>query len=217
MAATIDSATWTRPSARGKMDVVIGAKATASQPVAPKHDEGCGLSAYMALPTDQYVLIPLPNKAKLEKLDEGHFALRVPEIQIFNVWLRPYVVATVQVTEDGVIIEAQEAKIEGSPEVDRLELNSKTAFSIKVVLKGIEDPRGLRSKLVAQSEVNVWVDPPPIFRAMFPKRLMYETGNSVLRTTLNMLQNTFLQGLARDYERWATDKAYRETRKKLSA
>lgn len=76
---------------------------------------------------------------------------------------------------------------------------------------------GLRSKLVAQSEVNVWVDPPPIFRAMFPKRLMYETGNSVLRTTLNMLQNTFLQGLARDYERWATDKAYRETRKKLSA
>lgn len=43
--------------------------------------------------------------------------LQVPEIQIFNVWLRPYVVATVQVTEDGVIIEAQEAKIEGSPEV----------------------------------------------------------------------------------------------------
>jgi len=166
----------------------------------------------MALPVDQYVLIPLPNNAKLEKLDEEHFALRVPEIQIFNVWLRPYVVSTVQVTEEGVLIEAQEAKIEGSPEVDRLELNSKTAFSIKVVLKGQEDPRGLRSMLVATTEVNVWVDPPPIFRAMFPKRLMYETGNSVLRTSLNLLQNTFLQGLARDYNRWAVDQAYRHSR-----
>jgi hypothetical protein len=48
-------------------------------------------AAYMQLPTDQYVLIPLPNNAKLEKKGENLFTLRVPELQIFNVWLRPHV------------------------------------------------------------------------------------------------------------------------------
>jgi hypothetical protein len=59
----------------------------------------------MQLPTDQYVLIPLPNNAKLEKTSEKLFSLRVPELQIFNVWLRPHVVSSVDVTPEGVVIE----------------------------------------------------------------------------------------------------------------
>jgi hypothetical protein len=59
----------------------------------------------MQLPTDQYVLIPLPNNAKLEKTSEKLFTLRVPELQIFNVWLRPHVVSSVDVTPEGVVIE----------------------------------------------------------------------------------------------------------------
>ncbi|EKX37995.1 hypothetical protein GUITHDRAFT_115755 [Guillardia theta CCMP2712] len=204
---------WVRPSPRGRKDIVFGAKVVSNIAVSPKHDEGCSLGNYMKLPVDQYVLIPLPNKARLEKKDEHHFALRVPELQIFNVWLRPYVVATVDITEEGVTISAKECKLEGSPEVQRLDLNSKFDFEIKVLLQAREDVRGLRSMIVARSEVYVWVDPPQIFRVMFPKPLMLETGNSVLKTTLNLLQTTFLKGLAQDYNRWAQDQAYRDQRR----
>lgn len=65
-------------------------------------------AAYMQLPTDQYVLIPLPNNAKLEKKSNGLFTLLVPELQIFNVWMRPHVVSSVDVTPSGVLIEVRE-------------------------------------------------------------------------------------------------------------
>ena len=92
----------------------------------------------MQLPTDQYVLIPLPNNAKLEKKSDNLFSLRVPELQIFNVWLRPHVVSSVDVTPEGVIIEAVECRLDGSPEVQRLDLNSKFELSVKVVLQGYQ-------------------------------------------------------------------------------
>lgn len=206
--------TWVRPKPRGKRDIIFGSQIKSSQPVAPKHDEGCNLGAYMQLPTDQYVLIPLPNNAKLEKQSEHLFSLLVPELQLFNVWLRPHVVSRVEVTLDGVIIEAVECRLDGSPEVQRLDLNSKFELSVKVIIQGTQDPRGLRNVMTARSEITVWVDPPPIFRLMFPKPLMVATGSAVVRSTLRLLQSTFLQGLASDYNRWAMDAAYRDERAK---
>lgn len=74
-----DSAMWTRPASKGKRDVIIGTKINTMVPVAvTSHDEGCSLGAYMSLPPEQYVLIPLPNKAKLERIDGGNFRLKVP-------------------------------------------------------------------------------------------------------------------------------------------
>jgi hypothetical protein len=210
--ATTEADSWVRPAPRGKRDIVFGSRLSTSCPVSPAHDEGCNLGAYMMLPTDQYALIPLPNNAKLEKQSENLFSLRVPELQIFNVWLRPHVVTSVDVTPDGVMIEAQQCRLDGSPEVQRLKINDLFELSVKVVLAGRQDPRGLRSVIVCNSEISVWVDPPPIFRMMFPKPIMTETGNAVVRSTLRLLQQTFLQGLASDYNRWATDAMYRAER-----
>ena len=67
----------------------------------------------MLLPTDQYVLMPLPNGAKLEKKSDNLFNLIVPELQIFSVWLRPHVSSRVDVTPAGVIIEAVECRLDG--------------------------------------------------------------------------------------------------------
>lgn len=213
--AVTDADTWARPEPRGKRDIIFGTRISSSFPVAPKHDEGCNLAAYMQLPTDQYVLIPLPNNAKLEKTSNGLFTLLVPELQIFNVWLRPHVVSSVDVTPSGVFIQAVECRLDGSPEVQRLDLNSKFELSVKVILEGVQDPRGLRSVITCRSEISVWVDPPQIFRLMFPKPLMVETGNAVVRSTLRLLQTTFLQGLASDYNRWSSDDKYRGQRAAL--
>ena len=212
--ALTEEDTFVRPTARGKRDIVFGTRITSSCPVAPKHDEGCHLGAYMQLPTDQYVLIPLPNKAKLEKTGEDLFTLHVPELQIFNVWLRPHVVSRVNVSPSGVTIEAVECRLDGSPEVQRLGLNDLFELEVKVVLQGAQDPRGLRSMMTARSEICVWVDAPQIFRVLFPRPLMVETGTAVLRSTLRMLQTTFLQGLAADYNKCAVDGKYRSERAK---
>ena len=113
------------------------------------------------------------------------------------------------------ILDALEtACIPGQPpaEVERLKLNDVFEISVKVQLQGQEDPRGLRNMMTCNSEITVWVDPPQIFRALFPKPLMLETGNAVVRSTLRLLQTTFLQGLASDYNRWATDAEYRQAR-----
>lgn len=106
---------------------------------------------------------------------------------------------------------------------------------MKVVLSAKEDARGLRSVMVARSELSVWVsgaahpmefvtlwarltrlsaqvDPPAIFRTLFPRQLMESTGNAVLKTSLALLQSTFLQGLAKDYDKWAVNAAYRKAR-----
>ena len=114
---TANDQSWVRPPPRGSKDIVFGGKVETLVPVQPKCDPGCDLPAYMQLPMDQYVLIPLPNKAKLERADNDHFKLLVPELQFFNVWVRPRLLARVQVTPQGVIIEASECKLEGSPEV----------------------------------------------------------------------------------------------------
>ncbi len=80
--------------------------------------------------------------------------------------------------------------LDGSPEIQRLDINSKYEVSIKIVLSCKEDTTGLRNFMVGKSEISVWVDPPHIFRALFPKPMMEETGNAVLRASLNRLQVT---------------------------
>lgn len=214
----IDDSAWERPASKGKREVVIGTKINTLTPVVTtKPDPGCELGAYMSLPPEQYVLIPLPNNAKLERINGGNFRLKVQELQFLNVWVRPLCEAKVDVTKEGVIIEVTKCVLEGSPEVKRLDINSRFEVSMKVVLSAKEDSRGLRSVMVGRSELNVWVDPPSIFRTLFPKRLMESTGNSVLRTSLNALQTTFLKGLALDYDKWASDPEYRKTRENAGA
>jgi len=204
--------TWMRPPPRGKRDVVIGTRINTAVPVGGGGDEGCSLGAYMMLPPEQYVLIPLPNKAKLDRIDSGNFRLRVPELQFLNVWVRPMCEASVDVTPNGVVINVTKCHLEGSPEVERLGINKRYELQMRVVLSAREDTRGLKSVMVGRSDLSVWVDPPSIFRAMFPKRLMESTGNAVLRSSLNRLQETFLKGLAQDFELWASDASYRATR-----
>jgi len=74
----IDDSAWQRPASKGKREVVIGTKINTVTPVVTtKPDPGCELGAYMSLPPEQYVLIPLPNNAKLERINGGNFRLKV--------------------------------------------------------------------------------------------------------------------------------------------
>jgi hypothetical protein len=88
---TSEEPKWIRPAPKGKRDIIIGTRVNTATPVITKHDEGCELSKYMQLPPEQYTLIPLPNKAKLERIDSRIFRLKVlvsaPVVFLFRAFI----------------------------------------------------------------------------------------------------------------------------------
>lgn len=65
--------------------------------------------------------------------------------------------------------------------------------------------------IMGWTDIGVGVDPPGPF-AKLPKSLTQKVGDAVLGTTLGVLQSVFVNGLARDYHRWANDEQYRRDR-----
>ena len=65
--------------------------------------------------------------------------------------------------------------------------------------------------IMGWTDIGVGVDPPGPF-AKLPKSLTQRVGDAVLGTTLGILQSVFVNGLARDYHRWANDEQYRMDR-----
>jgi len=65
--------------------------------------------------------------------------------------------------------------------------------------------------IMGWTDIGVGVDPPGPF-AVLPRSLTQRVGDAVLSTTLKVLQGYFIDGLAKDYERWAADEEYRLNR-----
>jgi len=64
--------------------------------------------------------------------------------------------------------------------------------------------------------LNVWCEKLPPFQVM-PTRVLQSTSNLVLKAAVRTLAKIFMNNLMADYEKWATDPAYREARAKNSA
>ena len=58
-------------------------------PVTAKHDVDAQLSAYMALPVSQFVLIDVPLGGKLKRIGTDLFEIIVPRVELFGIWVQP--------------------------------------------------------------------------------------------------------------------------------
>eukprot|EP00961_Rhodomonas_salina_P224888 3040251-Rhodomonas_salina.1 len=123
---------------------------------------------------------------KRAALPDAPSVVQVPALTIFNVGLRPVIIAKVRKLDDGVMIEAKESKIEQIGELDLakgFDINTMTSSAIKVwlpeasplydavlllspalrryqvVLKRLEDRRGLRHQLQARCTVSAMHTP----------------------------------------------------------
>jgi hypothetical protein len=100
-------------------------------------DAGCSLADYMTLPTDNYVLLPLPLGATLTRLplssrgESNLFALTIPRVQLFSLAVKPSIHVAVDVVSPAhppeepapcVRIAAADAFVEGAW-ADQLGLN----------------------------------------------------------------------------------------------
>ena len=188
-------------------DTVVRVSSRYEAPCAMACDGGVSLTDYMQLPVDQYVCIKMPLDATLERVSGTRFNMTVPPVRFFNLDVSPTVMCDVTQSDDCVRIVSDECILRGSPYV--VGLNG--CFRMRIVSEFRWTDTSERRAISSASDIHVEVDPPPPFK-YFGKTIMEKTGKLALSIALSQIENAFVQSLARDYERWATDKSYRITR-----
>lgn len=185
------------------------------------------LDTYMRLPVEQYYELD-PNMIK--PLGSRQFLLAVPRIQLFNVWLEPVVEVVVR-HADGtskVIIEAVSCQLKGSELIQSMGLDRRFVLNFTTELtwdSPASRTTGGASRgpapasqqalhhgtIFAQLQLDVWCEVIPPF-SLLPRDVLEGTGNAVLSGLVSALLPVFVRKLGSDYERWASEPAYRARR-----
>lgn len=188
-------------------DTIVKASSKYKTETVFQHDMGASLTSYMRLPVDQYVCIDMPLNSTLRRTENEEFELVVPPVTIFKLSVSPTVYCQVKQTPDQVLITSNRVYLGGSDYVRTL--NGCYNIQIKSVFgfRDTEDERVITS----ESVIDVQVDPPKPF-SYLPRRVLQSTGNLAMNIALRQIENAFINSLAKDYSRWATDEAYRDAR-----
>lgn len=173
------------------------------------------LTEYMRLPVEQYALVPMPLNATLSRIPSNNkFELRVPPMRFLWLEVQPVVEADVALEPHRVVISSDKCRLIGSPFLSKVQMNERFNFSAYTELTW-NDARNENSTISAQTLIEVDVDRPFPFRTM-PKRAIEKVGNTAMRLSMNFILKSFLQGLASDYQLWASDATYRARRSELA-
>lgn len=186
------------------------------------------LEAYMQLPVEQYYEL---DPAMIRPLGGKRFALQVPRVNLFNVWVEPLVEVVVHLSDqkDAVILEAKNCSLSGSQLVENLHLDQRFCLSFVTTLTwsadGNSNQNGISQVKASQAaqqygkgcikgdaRLDVWSEVVQPFHLM-PKFMLEGTSNAIMGTLLSTLLPRFMDRLGGDYKRWATDPVYREARK----
>lgn len=185
-------------------DVLIDVSSQFETPCSMLHDSDVSLSSYMQLPVDQYVCIKMPLNATLERMHTTIFNLTVPPVGLFNLEVSPMVICDVDQDQESVIIRSNTCILRGSPYV--VGLNGCYNMQIETKFKWVDNNE--KKAILSSSQISVAVDPPAPFK-FFPRKVLTSTGHLAMSIALRQIENAFVQSLAKDYERWATDAEYR--------
>ena len=199
----------TRPPLRfgPSFDTVVQVSSSSQIRCALTADAGISLTEYMTLPSAQYVCIPLPARAQLQRVAQDEFVLSVPAVKFFHLECLPRVYCSVTTEADAVTIQSSKCVLGGSPAVERL--NSAYRFSVTTRFRWVDKPHDKR--ILSTSDILVYVDPPPPFSA-FPRQVLERTGNFVMQSALDFIEKEFIRSLANDYATWACSAGYRARR-----
>ena len=197
------SSSWLRMA----FDTVVSVSSKFETPCSINADAGITLSDYMKLPVDQYVCIKMPLDATLERIAGTRFNMTVPPVRFFNLDVSPTIMCAVTQSDDSVKIVSNECILRGSPYV--VGLNG--CFKMNIVSEFRWKDSTEKRAISSASDIYVEVDPPAPFK-YFGKIILEKTGKLALSIALAQIENAFVQSLARDYERWATDVNYRVIR-----
>lgn len=182
------------------------------------------LEAYMQLPVEQYYEL---DPAMIRPLGGKRFALQVPRVNLFNVWVEPLVEVAVSLSsqKDAVVIEAKNCRLSGSELIQNLHLDQRFCLSFVTTLTwspAVSTPQhGASSSnspqqygeghIQGDARLDVWSEVVQPFHLM-PRFMLEGTSNAVMGALVGGLLPRFMDRLGNDYKKWATDPAYREAR-----
>jgi len=195
-----------------------------SKSIVPVHDYGgtTSLSAYMHLPPTHYSAL---DPELIESLGGNKFRLHVPRLKLFSLWVEPTVdisVSSASSIDPRVLLTSESCHIVGSELIQKLHLDNRFIlnFSTELTWKGAELSKESipsasittnkmpESQINANLELEVLTEVIPPFQ-LLPRSVLEGTCNTVLRRLMKSLLPKFLQKLANDYTKWATDADYR--------
>lgn len=168
---------------------------------------------------------------------EELFKLEVPTITFFSLSLQPVVYAKVQPQSNSVVISSNKCILHGSPFIEKVKLNDRFIFDVRCTLTWrdslcnertsgyaseqylneadvsptMSDPCTISAETIIDVDVNV---PRPF--SSIPKPILQRTGNAAMKLSMKYIQRNFVENLAKDYEKWASDIEYRRFRASLS-
>lgn len=193
----------------------IGASTTVERSV---RDRGGDLSldSYLNLPIEQYDRL---DPTMIKPLGGGTYALQVPRVQLFSVWVEPLVHVIVAASKDDmgratVTIRAVNWGLTGSPLIESFGLTRRFSLDFCTLLSWApadSRPDGDGGVLRGQTTLEVYTEVIGPFRFM-PRQVLEAGGNAVMNSLNNALLPLFMQKLSDDYERWASDPVYRQER-----
>eukprot|EP01024_Parvocaulis_polyphysoides_P034923 TRINITY_DN30923_c0_g1_i1.p2 TRINITY_DN30923_c0_g1~~TRINITY_DN30923_c0_g1_i1.p2 ORF type:complete len:258 (+),score=14.64 TRINITY_DN30923_c0_g1_i1:205-978(+) len=184
-----------------------------------------GLTAYMRLPPEQYDLL---DRSLISYYGGNKFSLRVPRIDIFNLWVEPRIDMEVDVNNDRVLAKAYNCVVDGPPVIQSI--NSKFCFKLTLKITHVparELQLQLRNSQYGNNQfgygqmkgdlrLDVWCENvPPL--TIFPDELVQGSVNLALDQGVNTMLNIFLERLGRDSEVWQKSPAYRQERREKAA
>lgn len=198
----------------------IGAAATVERPTRDRGGEA-SLDAYLNLPVSQYDRL---DPDLIKPLGFGKYALKVPRVQLFSVWVEPLVHVTVVSNKDSagrssVTIRAVNWGLSGSPLIEsvglarRFNLEFCTLLSWAPATNESTNGANLNGTLKGTTTLDVYTEVIGPFRYM-PRQVLETGGNAVMQSLNNVLLPLFMRRLSDDYERWASDPNYRLERQK---
>eukprot|EP00579_Thalassiosira_antarctica_P010140 CAMPEP_0201919648 /NCGR_PEP_ID=MMETSP0903-20130614/8474_1 /ASSEMBLY_ACC=CAM_ASM_000552 /TAXON_ID=420261 /ORGANISM="Thalassiosira antarctica, Strain CCMP982" /LENGTH=288 /DNA_ID=CAMNT_0048456213 /DNA_START=41 /DNA_END=904 /DNA_ORIENTATION=+ len=169
--------------------------------------------------------------------DDTEFELIVPPITFFKLALQPVVYASVHPRENRVEITSTKCILRGSPFIEKVNLNERFDFCVNTTLTwedsllsqinsaqgsnqneyfgDVEDDNSMECSITAETHISVDLDVPRPFSSI-PKIISERAGNAALKLSLKLIQGTFVDNLAKDYAKWASDLEYRIYRASLS-
>lgn len=189
----------------------------------------------MRLPVEQYFVL---DPKQIRHLGANRFLLLVPRIQILNVWLEPEVEISVSTIGGKVVLQAENCRIRGSELIENLRLDERFCMrfsteltwqesraaphaphaphaAASVASNGSGAPAGSSGTIRGEAQLQVWCEVIPPFNLM-PREVLVSTSNAVMHGLVGTLLPLFLRNLGRDYEVWAHDLEYRQTRAQRS-
>jgi len=147
---------------------------------------------------------------------------------VFNEWIQPNVVAEVKVSEDRVHILTKECSMTASELISGLQLDRKWYMVFESTLTWTDnigdsdkEMRGLSrlgveqgsnyGLMIGRSRVDVWCEVAQGLLFM-PRDVLQNACNLAMHTLMQSLLPIFMNQLSADYDKWATNKEYREER-----